>query len=566
MVVKLNFDLLPEELARLRRTDPVRRLTQEKSTTSFVHCLHFDTPDLALRKRGIVLVLRRDHGSWIQDIQRTGMSGQEAGLRHEWSLPRPDLDLSLLKATAYRGLLKKKHLRREIGPLFSIRLRHTVTQLALGEDCKAKLHTIAGKIIAGSRERPVCQARMELESGDPTRLFALALDILRSIPMRLSYLSIEERAYLLLSGKPEKPRKAARIELDGKMSRLHSERLIAANCMTQIQSNESGFLDAADPEYLHQLRVGWRRLRSAASMPESALWNDLPKLLRAELRWIWDALGTARNWDVLVEEILPGVTRASATNRHRAQVFAGLLSQCDRIRKRHVDRARSAIRSSRYQRLLLNIAWIVMDSHSAADPNDELAPIYSAKEFARDVLIQRRRKLKKRLNRTSLATAAERHRARIAAKKLRYACDFFHEVFPEKAARKFLGSLESLQDALGRLNDLVTCTTLIGEATASSEAPIGRLTRELINDWVRAEEAKALIGLERARLRFSSRPSFWLPEGEMAPDQSPAFGTSLLDRESTTVTATLSQSTLRGRADRQAPTARLTYSSRRAAD
>ncbi len=520
MVVKLNFDLAPDDLPRLRRADSIRRLAQGRSASARHHVIHFDTPDFALRKRGIALLLRGHKRTWTQEIRRAGNDADDSSepLSHEWPLPTRALDLSLLKPTFFRDLLKKKHVRHGLGPIFAIRFRHTVLALALGEDCKAKLHTEIGAIVAGSRKQPICQARIELESGDPTRLFSVALDLLRSIPMSLSDRSMEERAYLLVLGTPEKPHKADRIELDRNMSRVEAERVIAANCMAQIRSNEPGFFGGPDPEYLHQLRVGWRRLRSAAAMPDSVLWKELPGLLRNELRWIWSILGAARNWDVLVGEILPAVARAAASSPQQAKAIAALRSRCDRIRKRHVNSARAAIRSSRYQRLLLNIAWIFMDSHAVADPRDELAPIYSAHEFATDVLTRYRRKLRKRLRPHSLGSVTKRHRARIAAKKLRYACDFFHTLFPVRATRRFLGRLESIQDALGHLNDLANCAMLFGQATASKEVRFGRVTREIVNAWLRTEEARTLIQLEKTRRRFSGQTEFWVPGGDTSFD------------------------------------------------
>ena len=57
-------------------------------------------------------------------------------------------------------------------------------------------------------------------------------------------------------------------------------------------------------------------------------------------------------------------------------------------------------------------------------------------------------------------SAAERHRLRIRGKKLRYAVEFFADVFPGKKNAKrrnaALSALKELQDALGALNDIAT--------------------------------------------------------------------------------------------------------------
>jgi len=532
MVVKLHFDLAPAQLPRLRRTDVIRRYSQGPSTTTRQRIVHFDTSALDLHRRGVALVLRSQNSVWTQEIRHTDYDAEDTSEppRHEWQVPESVLDLSLLRRTSFAGLLKKKHVRRSLVPIFSMRFSHTVLPLSLGDDCKATLHTDIGETTAGSRKQQVCKARLELESGDPTRLFAVALDLLRSIPMRLSNRTMEERGYLLVLGTAEKPRKADRTDLPRHMTRVEAERLIAASCLAQIQSNEAGFLDHPDPEYLHQLRIGWRRLRSAASMPDSALWNELPKLLVLELRWIWGLLGTARDWDVFVDEFLPAMIRAAATSGHRANAFTMFQAHCDRMRKLHVEAARGAIRSPRYQRLLLNMAWIVMDSHAAADPQDELAPSYTVQEFAREALIRHGRKLRKRMHPQSLASMAQRHRARIAAKRLRYACDFFHNLFPGKPTRRYLARLETMLDALGHLNDLANCSTLIDQTSTSKERLLGPAAMDLVHRWLRAEESKTLSRLEKARRSFAEHTVFWAPDGRTVPDQPFSNGQRLRDR------------------------------------
>ena len=58
----------------------------------------------------------------------------------------------------------------------------------------------------------------------------------------------------------------------------------------------------------------------------------------------------------------------------------------------------------------------------------------------------------------------ERHKARIAAKNLRYAGEFFTSLYEGKRATRrrktFLDALETLQDDLGDLNDRVTAPSV----------------------------------------------------------------------------------------------------------
>ena len=124
--------------------------------------------------------------------------------------------------------------------------------------------------------------------------------------------------YRLFSGKPEPPRKAARPALTPRMTPVEALQRVAATCIGQIQANGAGFLQVEDPKYLHQLRVGWRRLRSALSMLRDPVWKESLGPLRPDLRWVSRSLNAARNWDVFAVEILPSVL----AGRHQVRIEA----------------------------------------------------------------------------------------------------------------------------------------------------------------------------------------------------------------------------------------------------
>lgn len=71
-----------------------------------------------------------------------------------------------------------------------------------------------------------------------------------------------------------------------------------------------------------------------------------------------------------------------------------------------------------------------------------------------------------------LANAApeERHRARIAAKHLRYAAEFFRSLFPAARIARYIKRLAALQDVLGRLNDAAVGDALLREAEKADPA------------------------------------------------------------------------------------------------
>jgi CHAD domain-containing protein len=102
-------------------------------------------------------------------------------------------------------------------------------------------------------------------------------------------------------------------------------------------------------------------------------------------------------------------------------------------------------------------------------------------------------------------SADERHKLRIAAKRLRYATEFFAATFPgkKKAKRheKSLASLKELQDSLGVLNDIATREAMLA---AGDEA----LPQHILI-VAPGDEANQLRKSQRAYERFAKVKAFW---------------------------------------------------------
>ena len=93
--------------------------------------------------------------------------------------------------------------------------------------------------------------------------------------------------------------------------------------------------------------------------------------------------------------------------------------------------------------------------------------------MARAALDRLSRKLRKAGRHMAVLDPPVRHRARIKAKKLRYAAEFFAETFGRHAKKrraKFIASLAKLQDTLGDLNDLTVGYRTLIDATGEDAA------------------------------------------------------------------------------------------------
>src|SRR5262249_10425360 len=78
----------------------------------------------------------------------------------------------------------------------------------------------------------------------------------------LAFKSKSERGYELMEGGPDTPAKAATIDLLANMCTRDAFKMIGLACLKQVVDNVPALIKS-DPEGVHQMRVGLRRLRPA---------------------------------------------------------------------------------------------------------------------------------------------------------------------------------------------------------------------------------------------------------------------------------------------------------------
>jgi CHAD domain-containing protein len=175
-----------------------------------------------------------------------------------------------------------------------------------------------------------------------------------------------------------------------------------------------------------------------------------------------------------------------------------------RRRKRARNDARAAVASARFVRLILAAGALAAARHVDAARSAASAWLAAPpREFARTLLARRRRKLLRYGERLAQATAEDRHAVRIAAKKLRYATEFFVDLFGKKRARPYRAALMQLQDTLGALNDASVAARVAREIAGPAST-----TAATLQGWVAAQSVQA-DALAAAWRDFSRCKPFW---------------------------------------------------------
>lgn len=475
--IELKLELQPADRPRLETLDLFQHVDP---ATDRLISTYFDTPDLDLHAAGFSVRVRRKTGATIQTVKADDSGAAGLFVRPEWERPIPD-DTPVIDEAS--GPLLSLLGGRPLVPRFVSDVTRSVRTIAR-DGASIELAIDEGAVKVGDLSQAVCELELELKDGTPASLFAFARALNARIPLRLGVQSKSERGYELAEGRVRRAVKAEPITLSPEDDARTAFATIAQACIRQFRLNEPLLVEGGDVDAVHQARVGLRRLRSAFSLFKQLFERDLrADFLRAELKWLASELGEVRNLDVLIQR---------TEGRVRARLAKARLTALEKVK--------GELASRRTRELMIDLAeWLAIGDWRLAPHNPKLArkPIL---DFAADSLDVHRKRLKKRGRHLSRLDDERRHEARIEAKKLRYASEFFASLWQDKRGKRrhkaFLGALEDLQDQLGHLNDIATAPDVYGKLGIKAALPDSDEKREELLE--KAETAhEALMDAKR---------------------------------------------------------------------
>jgi CHAD domain-containing protein len=261
----------------------------------------------------------------------------------------------------------------------------------------------------------------------------------------------------------EPPRRARTVAIGPATEVAAARRAVLREALDQMIANVPGTIDGTDPEFLHQLRVGMRRLRAALFAFDGTMRGGDVRALRRALRGVARVAGPARDWDVFTRR-LPASLHLAAARRRRA-AYAEL---------RRVLRAPQL--------------WLL--------PRGVAAPRQPLAAFAHAALARIDRKAQRKGAHFDWARPGRRHALRVRLRRLRYVSESLGGVFPRHDSEPLIRSLKHLQDLLGELNDLQVAWRLRAELKA--KPPRGN-----------AKKTQLLAQLPAAWRVFTVAPRFW---------------------------------------------------------
>jgi triphosphatase len=512
--IELKLEAAPAAARRLLSAPWLKRLETAPAKRERLVSVYYDTPAAALRGEGLSLRVRRVGQKRIQTVKEGPKGACGPFCQHEWdneiSGDRPTLDGG--EETALDRFSRKK-LRRKLRPVFTTK----VARAAIPVRCAGSAIEIAidrGHVHARRKRAAISEIELELKVGEPAALVRLARRVAQATQAGYGTASKAERGYALRRGGGPEPAGAAGIVLDPKITAGDAFTTIALSCVHHFAGNRNAVL-AGIPEAVHQMRVGLRRLRAAISFFKDLLQDRESARIKHNLKWLLGELGPARDLDVLIDESVVPLQR-DRTDGHALET---LETEMKHRRDDSMARAKQAVASDRYRRIVLETAlwatggdWTISGTPQPADQRDGSAADFAAAEFAR-----RERKIEKKLKRLTELDPRQRHKLRIAAKKLRYADEFFASLYDGHGTRHRLKrhrkSLKALQSALGKLTDMRAHDAMAGEFLRrhhrTRKKPEKAFAFGLISGEDHAHSAALMRAAAKAGKHLAATKPFW---------------------------------------------------------
>jgi len=268
-------------------------------------------------------------------------------------------------------------------------------------------------------------------------------------------------------------------------------RKIVAQQTLKMRANTEGTIEDLDAEFLHDLRVATRRLRSALRLFGEALGRRRADSLRAELAWIGGLLGAVRDLDVFVANL-----KGQSERLGEAGAIAGVLAhELEGRRGPARERLVSALQSRRYARLLDRLKAQASAPLAKSLRGMAALPVTAAGPL----LIQRAQKRVLKLGRSVAETTEPPalHRLRILFKRLRYTCEFFRDAFGDDM-EPYIRAMVRFQDCLGEHQDAVVAMVRIRDL-ASDMVARGLIPQQSLLDLGSLLQVQREIAQDRRR-------------------------------------------------------------------
>ena len=296
------------------------------------------------------------------------------------------------------------------------------------------------------------------------------------------------------AGRPVKARPA---HVHRKMDPDAAFRATLSDCLAQMTANAGVVRAGRSVEGLHQLRVAMRRLDVALKGFGEEFGQPWLAELRSRAKVLASRLAPARDLDVFTGELLTAPAKAFG-----AETFAGLRAAAEALRTAHWEQAHATVAGADFALFLDDLAALA-HSRLPLGRHGKLAAT------AARLLARQHARAKKRAVAARSQEERDLHRLRIALKGLRYTAEFFAPLYDRGQVRRYLKEVKTLQDSLGRLNDIAHAQAMVGTLAPAGAAAELRHAAGAVEGWYRASRPRLVSQALKRWDKFKALPRFW---------------------------------------------------------
>jgi CHAD domain-containing protein len=349
------------------------------------------------------------------------------------------------------------------GPVATLRTRRVVTSL---RDADGRLlaevadDRVTATVPAPGPDQPTevhawREVEVELGAGSGEDMVVLAA----AVGQRLTAAGARPSA---TASKVGRVLAARRAEADGPRPKQRRKGPRAGEFVRAALAEQLAALEAADvqlrteqPDAVHQVRVGARRLRSTLAALRTVIDMDATLSVREELRWLGGQLSDARDDEVALTH-LREVVGSEPDELVLGPVAARLQQLQIKEERAGLDRALDTLTGTRYLALLDALHEMVADPPFTDAAGSRLQPVL------RQAVRSSVRRLARHMATARRAEGAERHEAlhdvRKAAKRVRYATEIAGSEL--SGAKDVVTVAKRIQQVLGEVQDTVVTREL----------------------------------------------------------------------------------------------------------
>ena len=435
---------------------------------------YFDTDDWRILRAGYALRVRRSAAGGAEATLKS-LHAAEKGVRQRREINEAlGGDGSASDIAAAPGAVGQR-VRAIAGPrriralraIFEVHTRRSVYELTCGGEPAGEVDLDSTDFPGDGAVPGAVMQRVEVEVNDPPAhtIRAFVKRMRKACGLRNAALSKFEAG---LNARRLQPREIAGEDFGP--TQIDADSAVGDLAYAALRQNFAAML-AHEPAVrlgesahdVHQMRVATRRLRAGLSLLKDLLPAPAAKL-RGELSRLAAALGALRDHDVMLSQVEAWAGESDAELAQAVyQPVAALLAES---RSAEYGRLLEFLNSPRYERLLA--AFTRFLKTPAALPDTAREP---AREVMPPAILRRYRRLRRLGDRlTPQSPPADYHRARIAAKRLRYSLEFVTSLYG-KPARRALARMVALQDMLGLYQDTHMAVARLRAMSALPQRP-----------------------------------------------------------------------------------------------